>query len=95
LKGGKGADRFICDKEDKIADYNSLENDIIKGNCEYEDKGVIKPEPGPSKVEAPKQIPKIKPQSQFPNADIPSNNDNSFKDFLSKLFDKNTNRIFP
>ena len=33
-------DLFVI-QHDKISDYNSLENDIIIGKCEYEDKGLI------------------------------------------------------
>jgi hypothetical protein len=58
LKGGKGADRFVCDKADKIVDYNSLENDKILGQCKYEDKGLIPPEPIQDKA-IPKTISKI------------------------------------
>jgi len=52
LKGGADADRFICDQDDKISDYNSLENDLIIGECEYEDKGLI-PKPSLEKNPIP------------------------------------------
>ena len=71
LEGGKGADRFICDPTDKIIDYNSLENDKIVGKCKYEDKGLI-----------PKPIPDKGPL--FSNFQIPDNQDNDFKSFVSK-----------
>ena len=71
LEGGKGADRFICDQTDKIIDYNSLENDKIVGKCKYEDKGLI-----------PKPIPDKGPL--FSNFQIPDNQDNDFKSFVSK-----------
>ena len=35
----------MCDNEDKIVDYNSLENDKILGQCKYKDKGLMPPEP--------------------------------------------------
>ena len=92
LKGGKGADHFVCDKEDKIVDYNSLENDIIEGQCEYEDKGVV-PEPVPEK-EIPKQN-QERNTPLFPNSAMPSNKDDNFERAISKLFDKNIIRIFP
>jgi len=92
LKGGKGADHFVCDKEDKIVDYNSLENDIIEGDCEYEDKGVV-PEPIPEK-EIPKQN-QERNTPLFPNSAMPSNKDDNFERAISKLFDKNIIRIFP
>ena len=76
LKGGKGADHFVCDKEDKIVDYNSLENDIIEGDCEYEDKGII-PEPIPQK-EIPKQN-QERNTPLFPNSAMPSNKDDNFE----------------
>jgi hypothetical protein len=89
----------VCDKGDKIVDYNSLENDIIKGNCEYEDKGLIKPEPIPDK-EIPEPTPAEKNRpSLFPNSAMPSrgnNNDNTnFEKVISKLFDIDIPRIFP
>ena len=33
LDGGKGKDLFICDEQDIVIDFNSLENDQIQGNC--------------------------------------------------------------
>jgi Ca2+-binding RTX toxin-like protein len=30
LKGGKGEDLFICDEQDTVIDFNSLENDENK-----------------------------------------------------------------
>ncbi|HET8794350.1 MAG TPA: calcium-binding protein [Nitrososphaeraceae archaeon] len=70
LKGGKGADRFICDNSDKIIDYNSLENDVIVGQCKYEDKGLL-----------PKKVPTNGPF--FSRTSIPDEN-NNFKSFISK-----------
>ena len=84
LKGGKGADHFVCDKEDKIVDYNSLENDIIEGQCEYEDKGVV-PEPIPEK-EIPKQN-QERNTPLFPNSAMPSNKDDNFERAITKLFE--------
>ena len=43
MSGGGGSDKFICDKKDKIKDFNSLENDRVSGNCKYVDKGIIVP----------------------------------------------------
>jgi len=33
LDGGKGKDLFICDEQDIVIDFNSLENDQKQGNC--------------------------------------------------------------
>ena len=77
LKGGKGADRFVCDNADKIVDYNSLENDKILGQCKYKDKGLIQPEPTQNK-----EIPKTTTPDKnllFPNSEIPSSKDNGFE----------------
>lgn len=90
LKGGKGADLFVCDEDDKIIDYNSLENDIIQGDCEYEDKGLI-PEPISEKEKNTKNI-EINPPL-FPNLFSSSNNDNSNANSI--LFGIDNNRIFP
>ena len=76
LKGGKGADRFVCDKEDKIVDYNSLENDKILGQCNYEDKGLIPPEPVQDKA-IPKNTSEKNPL--FPNSEIPIRTGNKFE----------------
>ena len=100
LKGGKGADRFVCDEGDKIIDYNSLENDIIEGNCEYEDKGLIVPEPRPDKGKPEPTPPEKNPPHLFPNSAMPStgnNNENTtnFEKVISKLFDIHIPRIFP
>jgi len=43
MSGGGGSDKFICDKKDKIKDFNSLEHDRVSGNCKYVDKGIIVP----------------------------------------------------
>jgi len=84
LKGGKGADRFVCDMGDKIIDYNSLENDKIVGQCEYEDKGLIpKTIPIPDKYPAKQTVEK---EDLFPNSAMtPSNEDDSFETFVSKF----------
>lgn len=75
LQGGKGADRFVCNTTDKIIDYNSLENDIIVGKCEYEDQGLIsKP--------IPKPIPDKDPL--FPSSQIPASQDHNFNSFAAK-----------
>ena len=77
LKGGKGADRFVCDNADEIVDYNSLENDKILGQCKYKDKGLIPPEPIQDK-----KIPKTTTPDKnllFPNSEIQSSNDNEFE----------------
>ena len=71
LKGGKGDDRFVWYTTDKIIDYNSLENDIIVGKCEYEDKGLI-----------PKTIPDKDPL--FPSSQISASQDHNFNSFASK-----------
>ncbi|MGZ5489741.1 MAG: hypothetical protein ACXW2E_05395, partial [Nitrososphaeraceae archaeon] len=69
---GNDADRFVCDQDDKISDYNSLENDIIIGECEYEDKGLI---PKPPLEKSP-----IPASSEAPN----SQDNNNLKSFDSK-----------
>jgi hypothetical protein len=38
LKGGKGADLFICDLADTITDFNSAEGDRKTGQCRVVDK---------------------------------------------------------
>jgi len=38
LKGGKGADTFICDLVDKISDFKSVEGDKKIGQCSVIDK---------------------------------------------------------
>ncbi|MGD1834895.1 MAG: calcium-binding protein [Nitrososphaeraceae archaeon] len=40
MKGGKGGDYFICDDDDKIKDFNSLERDRKSGPCTVDDKGI-------------------------------------------------------
>ena len=98
LKGGKGADRFVCDEGDKIIDYNSLENDRIIGQCEYEDKGLIIPEPAPEKEIFKKPTPEKNPHPIFPNSAILStgynHNNNNFKKVISKFIDMQITRIF-
>jgi Ca2+-binding RTX toxin-like protein len=89
LKGGKGADLLVCDKDDKIIDYNSLENDIIQGYCKYEDKGLI-PEPISKNEKNLKNIETNPPL--FPNSFLSSNNDHS--NTISELFGIDDNRIF-
>ena len=93
LKGGKGADRFICDTTDKIIDYNSLEQDIINGQCEYEDKGLV---PQQQQQPIPNQDPLFSNlQSQDNNIKSFANKnslsadskDLSFEKFISKFID--------
>ncbi|HEX6645810.1 MAG TPA: calcium-binding protein [Nitrososphaeraceae archaeon] len=38
LEGGSGADLFVCDEDDKVIDFNSLENDRSDGPCEIIDE---------------------------------------------------------
>ena len=84
LEGGNDADRFVCDQEDKISDYNSLENDLIMGECEYEDKGLIPTPPLEKNL--------IPATSHVPNdQDIDNDNDN-FKSFASKDSDLPNNQ---
>jgi len=40
LKGGKGADTFICDLADKISDFNSAEDDEKLGQCSVVDEAL-------------------------------------------------------
>ena len=93
LKGGDDADRFICDQDDKISDYNSLENDLIIGECEYEDKGLI-PKPSLEKSSIPAEY--VAPNKQDNNnlqsidlrdSEEPHREDNFFKKFMSKFID--------
>ena len=58
----------MCDKEDKIVDYNSLENDKILGQCKYEDKGLIPPKPTPNKEISKPKLEKNPFISKFNNA---------------------------
>ncbi len=104
LEGGNDADRFVCDEEDKISDYNSLENDIIIGECEYEDKGLI---PTPPLEENPIPATSHVPNNQdndndndnfksfvSKDSDVPNNPDNPLKNFISKLINKDIPPIF-
>jgi Ca2+-binding RTX toxin-like protein len=102
LKGGNDADRFVCDQDDKISDYNSLENDVIIGECEYEDKGLI---PTPSLEQSPIPATSDLPDSQDKNnnnfrsfdskdSDVPDSKDNLFKKFLSKFINNDVSPIF-
>jgi hypothetical protein len=101
LEGGNDADRFVCDEEDKISDYNSLENDIIIGECDYEDKGLIPP---PSSEEGPIPATLRDSDGQDNNnnfksfdsreSNVPNGQDNIFKKFLSKLINKDLPPIF-
>ena len=40
LEGGSGADLFVCDEDDKVMDFNSLENDRSDGPCEIIDEAL-------------------------------------------------------
>ncbi len=98
LKGGNDADRFVCDQDDKISDYNSLENDIIIGECEYEDKGLI---PKPSLGKSPLPASSEAPNSQDNNfksfdskdSEAPNSQENFFKKFMSKFIDTDVPQI--
>src|SRR5215208_6021431 len=111
LEGGNDADRFVCDEEDKISDYNSLENDLIIGECEYEDKGLI---PAPPLEKSPIPATSYVPDDQdnnnnddnnnnnnnnyksfdSKNSDVPDDQDNLFKKFMSKIINKDIPPIF-
>ena len=106
LEGGNDADRFVCDEEDKISDYNSLENDLIIGECEYEDKGLI---PAPPLEKSPIPATSYVPDDQDNNnnnnnnnyksfdskdSDVPDDQDNLFKKFMSKIINKDIPPIF-
>ena len=92
LKGGNDADRFVCDQDDKISDYNSLENDIIIGECEYEDKGLIpKPSLEKSPIPASSEAPNGHDNNKFKsfdskNSEAPNSQYNFFKKFIGKDF---------
>jgi hypothetical protein len=92
LKGGNDADRFVCDQDDKISDYNSLENDIIIGECEYEDKGLIpKPSLEKSHIPASSEAPNRHDNNKFKSFDskdseAPNSQYNFFKKFIGKDF---------
>src|SRR5215208_3093984 len=104
LNGGDDADRFVCDEEDKISDYNSLENDLIVGECEYEDKGLI---PAPPLEKSPIPATSYVPNDQDNNnnnnnyksfdskdSDVSDDQDNLFKKFMSKIINKDIPPIF-
>lgn len=40
LEGGSGADLFVCDEDDKVIDFNTLENDRSDGPCEIIDEAL-------------------------------------------------------
>lgn len=40
LEGESGADLFVCDEDDKVIDFNSLENDRSDGPCEIIDEAL-------------------------------------------------------
>ena len=40
LEGGSGADLFICDEDDEVVDFNSVENDKSDGPCDIIDKSL-------------------------------------------------------
>jgi hypothetical protein len=40
LKGGDGADLFVCDEDDKVIDFNSVDNDRSDGSCEIIDEAL-------------------------------------------------------
>jgi len=40
LKGESGGDLFVCDEDDKVIDFNSVDNDRSEGSCEIIDKGL-------------------------------------------------------
>ena len=44
LEGGKGADIFICDEEDNVLDFSSIENDQKQGSCEIIDQTIVERE---------------------------------------------------
>ncbi len=92
LKGGNDADRFVCDQDDKISDYNSLENDLIIGECEYEDKGLIpKPSLEKSPIPASSEAPNRQDNNNFKSfeskdSEAPNSQYNFFKKFIDKNF---------
>jgi Ca2+-binding RTX toxin-like protein len=40
LKGGSGTDLFVCDEDDKVIDFNSVDNDRSEGSCEIIDEAL-------------------------------------------------------
>jgi len=40
LEGGSGADLFICDEDDKVIDFSSVENDKSDGPCDIIDNSL-------------------------------------------------------
>ena len=40
LEGGSGADLLICDEDDEVIDFNSVENDKSDGPCDIIDKSL-------------------------------------------------------
>jgi hypothetical protein len=82
----------VCDKGDKIVDYNSLENDSSQGQCKYEDKVLIPPKLTPNK-EISK--PKLEKNPLFQSSIMPtSNDDNNFVKYISKFIDIHIPKIF-
>ncbi len=103
LEGGKDADRFVCDKKDKIIDYNSLENDLIAGDCDYEDKGLIPPPPAENKpISTTLHDPNGQNNDNNNNlksfdtrdSNVPDRPENLFKKLISKIINKDIPPIF-
>ncbi len=101
LEGGNDADRFVCDKKDKIIDYNSLEHDVIIGECDYEDKGLIPPppvenKPVPTTLYDPndRNINNNFKHFDSRNSNVPDSPDNLFKKLMSKIINKDIPPIF-
>ncbi|MFB5601146.1 MAG: calcium-binding protein [Nitrososphaeraceae archaeon] len=44
LEGGEGADTFICDEDDNVVDFSSVENDQKEGGCEVIDRALAEKE---------------------------------------------------
>ena len=101
LEGGNDADRFVCDKKDKIVDYNSLENDLIVGDCDFEDKGLIPPPPSENKPVSTTLHDSDggNNNNNFQSFDsrdstVPNSPDNLFKKLMSKIINKDIPPIF-
>jgi len=101
LEGGNDADRFVCDKKDKIIDYNSLEHDVIIGECDYEDKGLIPPppvekKPIPTTLHDPddRNINNNFKHFDSRESNVPDSPDNLFKKLMSKIINKDIPPIF-
>ncbi|MGZ5500875.1 MAG: hypothetical protein ACXWEW_06995, partial [Nitrososphaeraceae archaeon] len=74
LKGGSGADLFLCDEDDKVIDFNSVDNDRSDGPCEIIDKGL-----------SPNNNENANNNDYFTNGDLDGGEEDDDDDDLSSL----------